>query len=92
MHQYKFAREITRREAINNYGRLGFNTHKEAVYINANTLDEALDLIEPFNYKKHIRFRLVKTFKDPVVIDAGTMQIIDEGVVGKIESEYWYDD
>lgn len=91
MHQYKFAREITRREAINNYGRLGFNTHREVIYINAVDLDQAMDYVEPFNYKKHIRFKLAKIYKEPKVIDAATMQIIDEGVVGKIESEFWVD-
>lgn len=91
MSQYKFSREITRREPINRYGRLGFCTHREVVYINAIDADQALDYIEPFNYKKHIRFKLVKVYKEPKVIDAATMQIIDEGVVGKVESDYWID-
>lgn len=53
---FDFRRVIRKREAINKYGKLGFTTHEEQVLIEAETLEEAKKLIEPFNYKKHIRF------------------------------------
>ena len=60
MNYYLFTRKITKKEAINKYGKLGFTTHKEAVNIEAATLDEAYKKIEPYNYKKHIRFEFEK--------------------------------
>lgn len=81
MRQYKFERIITRREAINKYGRLGFATHREAVYINAENINEAMEYIKPFNYKKHIKYDLVKSYGEVTIPLHKTMQIIDEGIV-----------
>ena len=57
---YMFTREITRREAINKFGKLGYTMHQEAVIIPANSLEEAEKEIEPFNWKKHIKFQFEK--------------------------------
>lgn len=56
MKYYLFTRLITKKEAINKYGKIGFTTHKECVPIIANSIEEANKIIEPFNYKKHIKF------------------------------------
>ena len=56
MKYFLFTRKITKKEAINKFGKLGYTTHKEAVAIEAENLEEAYKKIEPFNYKKHIRF------------------------------------
>lgn len=56
MKYFLFTRKITKKEAINKFGKLGFTTHKEGVTIEAENLEEAYKKIEPFNYKKHIRF------------------------------------
>lgn len=86
MRQYKFERLITRREPINKYGRLGFTKHREAVYINAKNLNEAMEFIKPFNYKKHLRYEISKVYNDKLPIpSSGTMQIIDEGIVNKFD-------
>ena len=53
---YVFTRFITKKEAINQYGKLGFTIHKEGVVIEAGTQKEAEKLLEPYNYKKHIKF------------------------------------
>lgn len=54
---HQFARIITKKEAINKYGKLGFREHAEAVFFKCDTKEEAFELIKPFNYKKHIKFR-----------------------------------
>lgn len=56
MKYFLFTRKITKKEAINKFGKLGFTTHKEGVNIEAENLAEAQKKIEPYNYKKHIRF------------------------------------
>lgn len=56
MKYFLFTRKITKKEAINKFGKLGFRTHKEGVNIEAENLEEAQKKIEPYNYKKHIRF------------------------------------
>ena len=48
-----YIRQITRREPVNNYGKLGCVLHTE-VLINPSTTTLAVA-----NYKKHIRFFLV---------------------------------
>lgn len=80
MNIYEFTRIIRKREAINKYGKLGFSIHKEAVYINAKEVDVAVKAIEPFNYKKHIRFefnRKLTSTEHPLY------EIIDLGVIKK---------
>ena len=89
MKYFVFSRIITRREAIDKYGKLGFTEHKECVILKANTIEEAKELIKPFNHKKHIKF-----IHDPVMdidtrteavdtelTDKQTNQIIDLGIV-----------
>lgn len=88
---FMFSREIAKREAINEYGRQGVNTHKEAIYIAAEDLPEAKKKLQPFNWKKHIRFKFERTY--PVdYIDWDQMeQIVDLGVVESFEewSKKW---
>ena len=57
---YEFSRIIMKKEAINQYGKLGFREHKESVFLKAETIEAARELIKPYNYKKHIKFRYVK--------------------------------
>ena len=78
---YDFRRLIRKREAINKYGKLGFTTHEEQVLIKANSLEEANKLIEPFNYKKHIRFVCfceMDSTRDPLneIIDMGRTDLL----------------
>lgn len=82
MTKYIFTRQITKREAINQFGKLGFRTHEEMVVIPANSLEEAKELVAPFNYKKHIKFRYddSKNVRDTVEC----FSIIDNGVVDEI--------
>ena len=75
---YEFSRFITKKEAINRYGKLGFREHKESVFIPAESLEEANKRIEPFNYKKHIKYRYVNK---SLICPFGTDQIIDMGPV-----------
>lgn len=56
MNYYVFTRLITKKEAINQYGKLGFTLHREAVVLEANKLEDAEELLKPYNYKKHIKF------------------------------------
>ena len=76
MSKYLFTRLITKREAINRYGKLGFTTHKEGVIIEANSLDEAKEKLKPFNYKKHITFTYSH---EPIVAQATAGVILDLG-------------
>lgn len=82
-HYYLFTRNITKKEAINKYGKLGFTEHREVVLIEAETLEEAQKKIEPFNYKKHIRFK----FEQEIDFDIeyihlyGLEEIKDLGVI-----------
>lgn len=78
MSKYLFTRLITKREAINQYGKLGFTTHKEGVIIEANSLGEAIEKIKPFNYKKHIKFVYSN---EPIVVKAAAGTILDFGRV-----------
>lgn len=78
MSKYLFTRLITKREAINRYGKLGFTTHKEGVIIEANSLDEAKEKLKPFNYKKHIKFIYSN---EPVVVKDTAGVILDFGRV-----------
>ena len=78
MTKFLFTRLITKREAINQYGKLGFTTHKEAVIIEANSLDEAKEKLKPFNYKKHIKFIYSN---EPIVVKAVAGIILDFGRV-----------
>ena len=78
MSKYLFTRLITKREAINQYGKLGFTTHKEGVIIEANSLEEAKEKLKPFNYKKHIKFVYSN---EPIVAKATAGVIIDFGRV-----------
>lgn len=78
MSKYLFTRLITKREAINRYGKLGFTIHKEGVIIEANSLDEAKEKLKPFNYKKHIKFIYSN---EPIVVKAATGTILDFGRV-----------
>lgn len=80
-----FSRLITKREPINEYGRMGAATHKEAVYIQAETLEEAKRKVEPFNYKKHLRYKFEKTLPSSKIADADTQMIIDLGIVEAFE-------
>lgn len=82
MIKYIFTRQITKREAINQFGKLGFRTHEEMVVIPANSLEEAKELVAPFNYKKHIKFRYddSKNVRDTVEC----FSIIDNGIVEQI--------
>lgn len=61
---YLFTRKITKREAINKYGKLGFTTHKEGVVIDADNCKDANDKIAPFNYKKHVRFEFEGAYNE----------------------------
>ena len=75
---YEFSRIIMKKEAINQYGKLGFREHKESVFLTASSLESARELIKPYNYKKHIKFRYVGVCKQSVF---GTDKIVDLGVV-----------
>ena len=55
--KHTFMRIISKKVAINQYGKLGFRDHIEGVFFSAATKEEAMELINPFNYKKHIKFR-----------------------------------
>lgn len=78
MSKYLFTRLITKREAINRYGKLGFTTHREGVIIEAESYDAAIEKIKPFNYKKHIKFVYSN---EPIVVKAAAGTILDFGRV-----------
>lgn len=61
---YLFTRKVTKREAINKYGRLGFTTHQEGVVIDADCCEVANFKIAPFNYKKHIKFEFYGAYNE----------------------------
>ena len=83
MNYYVFTRLITKKEAINQYGKLGFTTHREAVVLEANRLEDAEELLKSYNYKKHIKFTFYTEI--PVTqensVEYMTDQIIDLGRV-----------
>lgn len=61
-----YIRQITRREPINNYGKLGYVWHTEVL------INPPSEILAEANYKKHIRFFLVATlpgdyFREDVV-------------------------
>ena len=56
MRYYLFTRLVTKKEAVNKYGKLGFTIHGEGVTIEADNLEAAKEKIKPFNYKKHFKF------------------------------------
>ena len=60
MKYFLFMRYITKKEAVNKYGKLGYVIHKEGVTIEAETVEEAKEKIKPFNYKKHFRFTFAR--------------------------------
>ena len=64
MKNYLFTRVITKKEAINKYGKLGYNDHTEAVLIKAENELSAYEQIAPFNYKKHIKFKLYNVYDE----------------------------
>lgn len=74
---YEFSRIIMKKEAINQYGKLGFREHRESVFLTASSLESARELIKPYNYKKHIKFRYRGTVKSSLF---GTDKIVDLGV------------
>lgn len=78
---HQFARIITKKEAINKYGKLGFREHAEAVFFKCDTKEEAFELIKPFNYKKHIKFRYFGTVENENV---KLNEIIDMGAIDTI--------
>lgn len=55
---YLFTRVITKKEAINQYGKLGYTEHEEGIFIKAESELKAYEQLAPFNYKKHIKFKL----------------------------------
>lgn len=77
---YEFNRIIMKKEAINKYGKLGFREHLEAVFIDASSLESARELIKPYNYKKHIKFRYKGTVNSSLF---GTDKIVDLGVASE---------
>lgn len=81
---YQFTRIITKREAINQYGKLGYRSHREAVFIQAKSMDEAEKKLAPFNYKKHIRF----WFSGTCLTDYPLNEIIDLGAISEEEERY----
>ena len=81
MSYYLFTRKITKKEAINKFGKLGFTTHKEAVNIEAATLEEAYKKIEPYNYKKHIRFEFERETGFDEIGLYGIDEIVDLGKI-----------
>ena len=50
-----YIREITRREPVNNYGKLGYVLHTEVL------INPPSDILAEVNYKRHKRFFLVAT-------------------------------
>lgn len=52
-----FSRFITKKVPIDQYGKLGFRLHKEGVLLIAHSLEEAKEMIKPYNKKKHIKFK-----------------------------------
>lgn len=56
MKYFLFTRKITKKEAIDKYGKIGYRLHLEGVTVEAMNLEEARERIKPFNYKKHIKF------------------------------------
>lgn len=79
MRAYLFVRIINKKGAINQYGKQGFRLHREGVMLKAESTEEALKLIEPYNYKKHIKFALAKDL--PACEDYMYDTIVDMGVV-----------
>lgn len=73
MKYYLFTRLVTKKEAINKYGKLGFTIHREGVTIEADSLESAQEKIKPYNYKKHFKFR----FSQEVDLD-----IYDKNIYG----------
>lgn len=83
---FEFTRIISKREAINKYGKLGYRPHREAVFIEANSLDEAEEKLAPFNYKKHIRFYYMCS----CLTDYPLNEIVDLGVIPPEEDRYMF--
>lgn len=85
MKYYLFTRFITKKEAINKYGKLGFTIHKEGVIIQAENQKEAEKLLKPYNYKKHIKF----TFSKELKVDAEDTyipdKILDLGIIRTLD-------
>ena len=50
-----YIRQITRREPINNYGKLGYVLHTEVL------INPPSEILAEANYKKHIKFYRVAT-------------------------------
>lgn len=79
MRVYVFSREITKRGAVNQYGKLGYRLHREIVCLEAESEEEALDKLAPFNKSKHIKFRkdyslhFNPNFKCDQIIDMGAI-------------------
>ena len=84
---YVFTRFITKKEAINQYGKLGFTIHREAVIFEANNQKDAEELLKPYNYKKHIKF--VFSHEVPITDENKDLyipdQIIDLGVIRTLD-------
>lgn len=80
MEKFLFTRLITKREPINKFGKLGYTTHKEAVIIVADSLEKAKEELEPFNYKKHIKFSIDYDFKR-AYDTLPTGQLVDLGII-----------
>lgn len=76
MKYYIFTRFITKKEAINKYGKLGFTIHKEGVIILSNSFNDAEKQIKPYNYKKHIKF--VFSHEVPITDENKDLYIPDE--------------
>ena len=84
MDKFIFTRDITKREAVNQYGKLGFTLHREAVVIEAINYYEAIEFIKPFNYKKHIKFKICRDpkYDNKQLMDSKPLNtIVDLGIV-----------
>lgn len=83
MRVYTFSREIMKKGPINHYGKLGFRLHREVVCLEAETEQEALEKLAPYNKSKHIKFKKdYSLHKNPglkcdEIIDMGEVPLYD---------------
>ena len=59
-----YIRQITRREPINNYGKLGYVLHTEVL------INPPSEVLAEANYKKHIKFHNIVTLPGEYDTDA----------------------
>ena len=68
-----YIRQITRREPVNNYGKLGYVLHTEVL------INPPSEILAEANYKKHIKFYRVATLPEEYDADAVITWLRDNG-------------